>query len=153
MNEHLLLGAPVLDKQHQGLFVSFRKLASVEYAKFPDVVMSDVLSDLTMQIFEHFRTEEAFMLELGLPNDEYQAHRAAHDSIMEEVAQIHLDAMYGKNQALPEVIATVANWVQQHLVEFDLALKPYIAGQAERDVISLPQIEEVKIQCEPLPAI
>ena len=46
-----------------------------------------------------------------------------------------------------------ANWVQQHLVEFDLALKPYIAGQAERDVISLPQFEEVKIQCEPLPAI
>ena len=35
--------------------------------------------------------------------------------------------MYGKNHALLEVIATVSKWVQQHLVEFDLELKPYIA--------------------------
>lgn len=96
------------------------------------MVISDVLSDLTKQIFEHFRTEEAFMLELGLPDDMYQAHRAAHVSILEEVAQIHFDAMYGKSQALPEVIAIVANWVQQHLVEFDLTLKPYILIQSKR---------------------
>lgn len=153
MNEHILLGAPVIDHQHQGLFLSFRKLAATGEVAFPKEAMSDVLSDLTKQIHEHFRTEEAFMLELGLPNDEYQAHLAAHNSIIEELAQIHLDAMYGKYQALPEVIGTVANWVQQHLVEFDLALKPYIAGQAERDVISITQIEEVKILCKPLPAI
>ncbi|MBK7463987.1 MAG: hemerythrin family protein [Betaproteobacteria bacterium] len=131
MNEHFLLGAPIIDKQHHGLFASFRKLAATGDAAFPKEAMSDVLSGLTKQIHEHFRTEEAFMLELGLPNDQFQAHRAAHISILEEVAQIHLDAMYGKAQALPEVIATVANWVQQHLVEFDLALKPYIVGQAE----------------------
>lgn len=93
--------------------------------------MSDVLSDLTKQIYDHFRTEEAFMLELGVPDDQFQAHCAAHVSILEELAQIHLDAMYGKSQALPEVIATVANWVQQHLIEFDLALKPYIAEQTK----------------------
>lgn len=131
MNEHLLLGAPIIDKQHHGLFVSFRELAATGDAAFPQEAMSDVMSRLTKQIHEHFRTEEAFMLELGLPDDQYQAHRAAHISIMEEVAQIHIDAMYGKTPALPEVIATVANWVQQHLVEFDLALKPYISGQAE----------------------
>ena len=130
MNEHLLLGSPVIDQQHHALFVSLRKLASAKDAKFPTEVMSDVLSDLTKQIFEHFSTEEAFMLELGLPDDMYQAHRAAHVSILEEVAQIHIDAMHGKSQALPEVIAIVANWVQQHLVEFDLTLKPYIASQS-----------------------
>jgi hemerythrin-like metal-binding protein len=129
VNEQLLLGSPVIDLQHQGLFMSFRKLASANEAEFPAVVISDVLSDLTRQIFEHFSTEEAFMLELGLPDDMYQAHRAAHVSILEEVAQIHLDAMYGKNQALAEVIATVSTWVQRHLVEFDLALKPYILIQ------------------------
>ena len=127
MNEHLLLGAPVIDKQHHGLFLSLRKLAATGDAAFPKEAMSDVLSCLTKQINEHFRTEEAFMLELGLPDDQYHAHRAAHISIMEEVAQIHLDTMYGKNQDLPEVVATVSKWVQQHLVEFDLALKPYIS--------------------------
>ena len=131
MHEHLLLGAPVIDKQHHGLFASFRKLAATGDATFPREAMSDVLSGLTKQIHEHFRTEEAFMLELGLPDDQYHAHRAAHISILEEVAQIHLDTMYGKNHELPEVVATVAKWVQQHLVDFDLALKPYIAGHAE----------------------
>lgn len=131
MNEHLLLGAPVLDKRHHGLFVSFRKLAATGEDALPKEAMSDVLSELTKQIHEHFRTEEAFMLELGLPDGMYQAHRAAHVSILEEVAQIHIDAMYGKNQALPEVITIVATWVQKHLVEFDLALKPYISVLAK----------------------
>ena len=47
MNEHLLLGAPVLDKQHHGLFVSFRKLAATGEDAFPKEAMSDVLSELT----------------------------------------------------------------------------------------------------------
>ncbi len=132
MNEHLLLGAPVIDHQHHGLFVSFRKLAATGDAAGPKEAMSDVLSDLSKQIYEHFRDEEALMQKLGVPDDQYQAHRAAHISIMEEVAQIHLDAMYGKSQDLPEVISTVANWVQKHLVEFDLALKPFIARQSAR---------------------
>ena len=127
MNQHLLLGAPVIDQQHQGLFVSFQKLAAAENTAYPREVISDVLSDLTKQIHDHFRTEEAFMLELGIPDEQFKAHRIAHLSILEEVAQIHLDTMYGKNHALHEVIATVSKWVQQHLVEFDLELKPFIA--------------------------
>lgn len=111
--------------------MSFRKLAATGEDAFPKEAMSDVLSELTKQIHEHFRTEEAFMPELGLPDGMYQAHRAAHVSILEEVAQIHIDAMYGKNQALPEVIIIVATWVQKHLVEFDLALKPYISVLAK----------------------
>lgn len=131
MIEHCQLGAPTIDQQHQALFVSFRKLAAAGDTAFPEVVISDALSDLTKQIFEHFRTEEAFMRELGVPDDLYHAHRAAHISIMEEVAHIHLDTMHGKKPSLSEVIATVANWVQQHLVDFDLALKPYISRLKE----------------------
>ena len=131
MNKHFQLGAPTIDQQHQALFSSFRRLAAAGDTAFPDVVMSDALSDLTKQIFEHFKTEEAFMLELGIPDDLYQAHRAAHISIIEEVAHIHLDTMYGKKHSLSEVIDTVANWVQQHLIEFDLELKPYISGPKE----------------------
>jgi hemerythrin-like metal-binding protein len=129
--EHFQLGAPAIDQQHQALFVSFRKLATVGDAALPEVVMSDALSDLTKQIIEHFRTEEAFMLELGMPDNLYQAHRAAHISIMEEVVQIHLGTMRGKKHSLSEIITTVANWVQLHLVDFDLALKPYISELKE----------------------
>ena len=50
------------------------------------------------------------MLELGLPDDQFQAHHAAHISIMEEVAQLHLDAMYGKKSGL-----TRSHWHRRQL--------------------------------------
>lgn len=120
------LGASAIDQQHQALFVSFRKLLSSGQTQFPDEVLSDILSHLDGQIRHHFATEEALMVEIELPEPLLNQHCAAHESILEELTQLHLKTMYGNEPQLPEVIATVVNWIQQHLIEFDLKLKPYI---------------------------
>jgi hemerythrin len=129
MNENLLLGIPTIDIQHQELFNAFGKLAASGDADFPEEVLSDILSRLGEQIQRHFATEEALMLQIGLPEPMLSEHRAAHELILEEFAQIHLDAMFGQTRSLPEIIGTVTGWVQRHLVQFDLPLKPYIAAQ------------------------
>jgi hemerythrin-like metal-binding protein len=130
----LQLGAPAIDQQHQALFVSFRKLMSAGQAQFPDEVLGDLLSQLDGQIRHHFATEEALMVEIELPEPLLNQHCAAHESILDELTQLHLDAMYGNEPRLPEVIATVVKWVQQHLVEFDVKLKPYIDRAAPAQI-------------------
>lgn len=135
----LHLGAPAIDQQHQALFVSFRKLMSSGQTQFPDEVLSDILSQLDEEIRHHFATEEALMVEIELPEPLLSQHCAAHEAILEELTQLHLDTMYGNEPRLPEVIATVVKWIQQHLAEFDLKLKPYIdrATSAQLDQQSL----------------
>lgn len=137
MNANLSLGAPLIDLQHQELFASLRKLTDSGETQFPDEVLSDVLTQLGAQIRHHFTTEEKLMLAISLPEAMLRQHRDAHSLILEELTQLHLDAMHGKASHLPEIIATVSKWVQQHLIEFDLALKPYIAAHTIQQAASL----------------
>lgn len=130
MNENLRLGSPTIDQQHQALFYSFERLSALAGEASPDEMLSEILSKLSHQIHHHFMTEEMLMAGLPLPPAMLRAHRAAHEQILEELAQIHFDAMAGKPLSLQEIIAAVATWVSRHLVEYDLELKPYINGQA-----------------------
>lgn len=138
MNANLRLGVPLIDLQHQELFSSLEKLTGSGQTQFPDEVLSDVLTRLGTQIRHHFTTEEKLMLAIGLPEAMLREHREAHSLILEELAQIHLDAMHGKAANLPEIVATVSTWVQQHLVEFDLALKPFIAAHSIQQTSARP---------------
>lgn len=132
MNEQLLLGNQMIDHQHQALLQSFARLSAVSERDHTDETLSDILSELTRQIHHHFQTEEELMASLNLPDDLARLHHAAHSQILEEVAQIHIEAMGGRKYSFPEIIHTVDLWVQQHLIQFDLSLKPYIAALAAR---------------------
>lgn len=123
MNPNLYLGDPLIDHQHAELFQSLQKL--IAHGRTEESV-SDILSTLTAQIYKHFKTEETVMNRLDLPPPILQAHQLAHQQIIEELTNIHLDAMYGVSAPLEQTIRKVAACVNHHLVEFDLGLKPYI---------------------------
>lgn len=123
MNPNLYLGDPLIDHQHAELFQSFQKLTTPGRT---EESVSDILSTLTAQIYKHFTTEETVMNRLGLPDQMLQAHQLAHHQIIEELTNIHLNAMYGMGAPIEETIHKVAACVNHHLVEFDLGLKPYI---------------------------
>ena len=129
MHEGLLLGVPHIDHQHHELLEILRKLDLSGESDFSDEVLNDTLSKFSAQIRHHFIAEENWMVELNVPDTIFKAHHAAHGAILEDLAQIHINAMYGKKLDLQEVIKIVANWVHQHLLEFDLALLPYVAAQ------------------------
>jgi len=127
MNANLMLGVPTIDRQHIELFRSFEHLVS---AGVSEEVLSDVLSRLTLQICNHFQTEEGFMAGLDLPSKMLKAHHQAHEQIIEDLTQIHLDSMRGQGLPFEETVATVASCVNAHLVEFDLELRPYLQQKA-----------------------
>lgn len=76
------------------------------------------------------------MTDLKLTAPLFGRHVEAHMAILEELAHIHWVAMMGHAKPLAEVIAFVRTSIEQHVIEFDLALKPYIAraaiGRGER---------------------
>ena len=123
MHSKLVLGEPSIDRQHEELLSRFESLSS---AGISTERLSDTLSGLTVQICSHFRAEEMIMTQLSLPEGMYHEHCQDHLRIIEEITNTHLDSMYGRGISPEQVISKVANWVVQHLVEFDLTLKPYI---------------------------
>lgn len=138
MNRQFLLGDPKIDSQHVDLFALIEKFVASEHSPSPDESASFILGQLGEHLFQHFKSEELLMADIGLPGPLFNRHIEAHMTILEALAHIHWVAMMGHAKPLAEVIAFVKTNIEQHLIEFDLALKPYIAraaiGQGERMV-------------------
>jgi hemerythrin len=129
MNPSLLLGSPTIDQQHQGLFALLERLSGLPRNQDHADEVSDILGKLTKQLQHHFLTEETVMERLSMPNTLLRAHYAAHHRIVEELTQLHMDSMAGRQRPLETIIADVGKWVYQHIVEYDLEMKPYLNGE------------------------
>lgn len=127
MNKNLLLGVPKIDHQHRELFRSFQHLLSIDPS---DDSVSEALSRLTSQIHQHFDTEGRFMDGLEMPASELHDHVQAHTQIIEGLTEVYLESMFGLRVPFEEIIKRVSAYVQQHVIEYDLLLKPYIERQA-----------------------
>jgi len=92
MNKHLLLGVPNIDHQHDELLRSLQHLLAAGKC---DEGFSEVISRLTIQIHDHFQSEERFMAGLALPPEMMREHEREHSRIIEELTQMHLDTMAG----------------------------------------------------------
>ena len=123
MNKHLLLGVPNIDHQHDELLRSLQHLLAAGKC---DEGFSEVISRLTIQIHDHFQSEERFMAGLALPPEMMREHELEHSRIIEELTQIHLDTMVGLRLPFEEIIGRIASYVSQHVIDFDFRLKPYI---------------------------
>lgn len=129
MNQSLLLGSPTIDHQHQGLFVLLERLSGLPGQQDYEEDVSEILSKLTKQLQHHFLTEETVIDRLAMPEALVRAHYAAHHRIIEELTQLHLDSMAGRQRPLETIIADVGKWVYQHIVDHDLEMKLYLNGE------------------------
>ena len=126
-NTNLMLGVPSIDQQHYELFRSFQHLLSTG---INEEAVSDALSRLTIQIYDHFKTEEQLIDRLNLPEMMSLDHKLAHLQIIEDLTEIHLETMHGLGVPFEEIVNRVSGYVNHHIVEFDLELKPYIGELA-----------------------
>lgn len=127
MNKNLLLGVPNIDRQHRDLFRSFQHLLSIDPV---DESISEALSRLSSQIHQHFESEEDLMAGLDMPASVLADHIQAHTQIIEDLTEIHLETMHGLGVPFEAIINRVAAYVNHHVLEFDLLLKPYIEQRA-----------------------
>lgn len=122
----LLLGDPLLDSQHDDLLRCLHELKGLA-PEAEDYRCSEIVSELTGKIVQHFDYEEQLMRRLNVPEDVYRAHVAAHQEIIDQISNLHLNSMLGGYGGAAALAPKVAEWVLSHMLKYDLSLKLFIA--------------------------
>lgn len=128
-NDSLAIGLPAIDEQHALLCSLANRLLDYPGRLARDEVIVDILTDLGKFLILHFRTEEAMMRQLGVPEDEYEQHVHAHNMIIEEYADLNMAASRGRQHTAAEVFSLVKQWVGDHLQNSDARIRNYVSAR------------------------
>jgi hemerythrin len=127
-DDSLKLGIAVLDGQHQEIAALVDVLLQNPTKQLNSELGASFLGDLQKLFALHFDTEELVMLRGNLPVAELEKHKAVHQAILEKMAQLNFDLAFSKiDMSFRELYALIEDAVVDHVIEFDLTLKPYFS--------------------------
>ena len=127
LNSTPILGDPLIDQQHSELFDSLRVIQALHDRRVNDEKVTDSLTQISNQLYQHFMAEEALMKRVNMPVHELDAHSQEHMRILEELADLHFSIMQGRINRVSDVLKRVTNWVVEHVQVFDAPISRYIA--------------------------
>lgn len=119
-----LTGVAALDAQHQELHGLIRELAAFPKESVLSMRTQRVLRDVWRYSFDHFRDEERVMVERGILPIDFGSHVADHARCLNYLSTLW-SAQHKNVRAAPdsgEVHRKLAEFWQQHIVEYDLAI-------------------------------
>jgi hemerythrin len=135
-SERYETGIGILDLQHQELFefietlaASFREGAATQKIRL-------ALKFLASYTVNHFKTEEAFMKEMGYPS--FMAHVAEHSQLFAKVRHFQTSLMEGEAITM-EVAAFLADWFHHHIEDMDMDYVRF--ARAQDDALALARGE------------
>ena len=117
-------GHELVDKQHEELFRMVNGLHDAIVANKGKEVLGPTLQELAKYTIEHFRDEEALMASIQYPL--LPTHKAKHDALTQEVAQLLEKFRDGKLVLSMTLSSFLAKWLQHHIKEDDIALIRYL---------------------------
>ena len=122
------IGIEQVDKQHQKLAKTIRKLQkSLVNGRFSPET-GETLKFLVEYTKEHFGTEEALMEKVGY--EELEAHKKLHHKLVQQVVDILLGLKKGKKIDAYELIDFLTDWLINHIVQEDKKIGKFIERQA-----------------------
>ena len=125
-NEKLVLGVPVLDKQHEILIAKINNLNEVEPGN-TDAETADMFAstnDLFCYIRYHFFTEEKLMILLEF--DGYTVHKKQHDGYIAEILEKSKLLEDGTQRSFDNYIEFLKNWVFSDIRGYDTIFRDFI---------------------------
>jgi len=102
-------GIAEVDHEHQELVALINRLADHVAAGVEKERVQTFLGEVFARIAAHFALEESVMRKHGY--DEYEAHKAEHESLLDDIRDIMDEAEAGYAETLS---TTVANWFVGH---------------------------------------
>ncbi|HKH97640.1 MAG TPA: bacteriohemerythrin [Candidatus Sulfotelmatobacter sp.] len=128
-NKSYETGNKVVDTQHQELFRMVNALhAAILENRSKDLLMP-TLETLANYAIEHFRSEEALMVEMNYPA--LAVHKWKHEDLTREVKELVGKYKSGQVGLTVTLSNFLANWLQHHIKEDDMDLIRYCQAQAE----------------------
>lgn len=122
----LALGLPAIDQQHQALVGILNKLMSNPHESLHSQDAVDNLSELTRLLDFHFASEEAYMRQLEMPEQEMAEHHRKHQEMMQQCVDLNLDSFRNRDLKVCDIAAKISQWAIDHVVEYDFKIREYL---------------------------
>ena len=136
----LRIGNAIIDDEHAALFRSLEKLLAIARSQPIEASeeFSEVFSQIGRQLSQHFCHEEAMFKSSGMPEEDVADHVRAHSQIMEQFSKLNFDLMQGTKIENAGFALMVQQWIVNHLVHYDLKLRPFIADSSADGLANSP---------------
>ncbi|WP_319243689.1 hemerythrin family protein [uncultured Propionivibrio sp.] len=128
----LRTGNKRIDDKRADLFVALEKLQkAVQSEGVQSAEFSEIFSRIGLDLARYIRNEESLFIDSDMPVDDIFKHIRAHARIMEEFTQLNMDLMQGNFIDGITVINQARQWILNHVISYDLKLRPFIADKQE----------------------
>ncbi len=129
-NRRFETGVREVDAQHQHLFELAGRLHRAMQRGESKGILSGLLKALIDYTVKHFRDEERLMQAARYP--EYQAHKAKHDALTQQVQDFARDLESGKVAVSLELMTFLRDWLYNHILKSDQAYVPSLTAHSRR---------------------
>jgi hemerythrin-like metal-binding protein len=118
------VGVEEIDRQHRGLLDIMNQITT-SFKKKDDWQSSSVIIDsLIHYAYNHFSTEERYMIEAGYP--EVSWHIGLHIAFMRKLFLMSEEYKQYGLALQKEIVGYLANWYSSHVLDVDRKYMPYM---------------------------
>lgn len=118
------VGVTIIDAQHKTLFEHVNSLFDAMQAGHGKDEIGKTLAFLAHYTVDHFKTEEDLMQRTFYPG--YQAHKAIHDDLTHQVADLQAKLDHGSQMLSLPVMHFLRDWLTHHISEEDKKLAAHL---------------------------
>lgn len=129
-NDSFSVGVALFDEQHQGLIDMLNRMILDPTADTRSETVADVLWEMTRYAQEHFKSEEDLMIAHRYPLLEEHQHQ--HREFQEKAARLSVATAEGHTSVPQELLAYLQQWLIRHILQADMAFKPFFEKKGVR---------------------
>lgn len=126
-SETLTVNIKEIDEQHKQLIAMVNELHSAMGSGKGKDVMGKTLGGLIDYTKTHFAFEEQLMNKYAYPG--YISHKADHDALTKQVAELYTKFQVGKTLVTVEVMNFLKDWLTKHIQATDKKYSSYLNGK------------------------
>ena len=118
------IGDETVDAQHNRLLEQLLNLKRSTLEKADHVHLTNILSDLSSYVIEHFAYEETLMEEIGYPD--LESHKAKHKVFEQKIEEALVAQRLGSIRVSINLIDFLKNWIVNHINKEDKAISNFL---------------------------
>jgi hemerythrin len=122
-SKDLSVGIEEIDAQHRVLVDLLNEMHDAIQERRGSAVVNDVLAKLAEYTRIHFAVEESLMRIFHYPD--YEAHKAEHEELIAEVADLQHKVASGKTAIGFELMHFLKGWLTKHILASDMQYSPF----------------------------
>lgn len=111
------IGVPELDRQHKKIIKIVNQAIGLQFSKPKQKELEEILNDLQDYIKEHFKAEEAYMLEHHCPG--YEEQRNAHNQFIDRFFDAQTEYFKDGRVSSLNIFNFIWDWFSQHILIVD----------------------------------